>query len=83
MTASRPTQVTQSEGEAERVGEKGGRAGQRKNRGAGGGGRKEDRKRQRVAEEGEREKQKSITERMNGREVNSGGNQQSGLESTD
>lgn len=46
MTASRPTQVTQSEGEAERVGEKGGWAGQRKNRGAGGGGRKEDRKRQ-------------------------------------
>lgn len=31
------------------------------------GGRTEDRKRQRVAEEGEREKQKSITERMNGR----------------
>lgn len=67
MTASRPTQVTQSEGEAERVGEKGGWAGQRKNRGAGGVGRKEDRKRQRVAEEGEREKPKSITERMNGR----------------
>lgn len=30
MTASRPAQVTQSEGEAERDGEKGGWAGQRK-----------------------------------------------------
>lgn len=32
MTASRPAQVTQSEGETERVGEKGGWAGQRKRR---------------------------------------------------
>lgn len=38
MTASRPAQVTQSEGETERDGEKGGWAGTEKDRGAGGGG---------------------------------------------
>lgn len=40
LTASRPAQVTQSEGEKERDGEKGGWTGQRKTRG--GGGRKEE-----------------------------------------
>lgn len=56
MTASRPAQVTQSEGDTERVGEKGGWAGQRKT-GEEEGKRRGDRKDRGVRErEGEREK---------------------------
>lgn len=93
MTASRPAQVTQREGETERDGEKGGLAGQRKTEGGGGrkkeeiesgikdrGGRERERNRE-VEQKGWMGEEKGV--RMGGREVYSGGDQHSGLERTD
>lgn len=76
MTASRPTQVTQSEGEAERVGEKGGWAGQRKTemQEGGGGDRKRQRRQRKRARETEKYNRTGEWEKnRSGRVVNSGG----------
>lgn len=84
MTASRPAQVTQREGETERVGERGGWAGQWKTE------EQEeeeeeierDRKGERGRSRGDEWEKRKGERSEKGREVNSGG-QQSGLESTD